>query len=164
MFRALRSALTIARRIYRAFRRISTSVAMSPALCLRLFIWRISLPFLKYIVPMRLLTRFMWAAPHNHPEPEVVRARLEVLNYVWQHGGRLLVSSNCLERSLILYRLLSEAGSNPSLVFGVSRGDQGITGHAWVETQGRACYDEMGHRYDRLATFGTNGQAHEIPS
>jgi transglutaminase superfamily protein len=150
-------------RLYRAAGRISSCVALSPLLCVRLLFWRASLPFLKYVVPVRVLTRFMWSAPPaRRDDSGRADARLRSLSYIWQNGGRLLVSRNCLERSLVLYRLLSQSGSNPSLVVGVSRADTGIAGHVWVETDGRVFFDDMVHRYDRFATFGVNGRPAEI--
>ena len=151
------------RRLYHAARRVSSCVALSPLLCLRLLLWRASLPVLKYVVPLRLLTRLMWSAPAaRRDDSGHAHERLRSLAFIWQNGGRLLVSQNCLERSLVLYRLLSQSGSNPSLVVGVSRADATTAGHVWVETEGRVLFDEMIHRYDRFAIFGVHGRPAEI--
>ena len=39
---------------------------------------------------------------------------------------------NCLERSLVLCRYLSAAGSDPELLVGMRRGENELEGHAWV--------------------------------
>lgn len=153
--------LTLRHRLPAAARRLSVCFATSRQLCLRMLFWRLALPVLKYIVPMRTLARLMWAAPRRSGEDRDRRVQ-EVIE-VWRTGGRLLVSRNCLERSLLLYRLLSREGARPSLVFGVDRRDGSIAGHAWVEL-----HDEVVHEssaaYDRVAIFGANGQLAEIRS
>lgn len=160
----LRRSLTIARRLSSAVGRIASCVAISPTLCLQLAFWRVSLPILKFIVPMRRLARVMWVPPSPPLQAENAAARRRALMHVWQHGGRLLISPNCLEKSLVLYRLLSRQGLDPSLVFGVTRGESGVAGHAWVETEGRAFHDDKVHLYDRAAIFGAHGQPAEIHS
>ena len=43
-----------------------------------------------------------------------------------------IADRDCLQRSLLLYRLLSAAGANPELVVGFGKQDGKIIGHAWV--------------------------------
>jgi hypothetical protein len=150
------------RRLESAVRRIASCVATSPRLCAELLFWRTLLPILKFIVPVRLLAQFMWSPASEPVSREGADARLQSLLHIWQHGGRLLVSSNCLERSLVLYRLLSQYGSNPRLILGVNRADGRIAGHAWIEKDGRAFLDDTEHSYERLAIFGVNGRPAEI--
>jgi Transglutaminase-like superfamily len=46
---------------------------------------------------------------------------------------------NCLERSLVLCRYLSAAGSDPELLVGMRRGEKDLLeGHAWVVARGHA--------------------------
>ena len=161
MPRADPGALTTARRLSAAISRLSRCVAISPFLCLQLLIWRAALPVLKYIVPVHALAKFMWTAPAHRLRGA---ANVNALNYVWLNGGRLLVSPNCLERSLVLYRVLSKAGAGPNLVFGVTRGNDGVAGHAWIEMQGRVFPNGEEQAYQRLATFGADGRAVEILS
>src|SRR4051812_5441367 len=145
-------------RLSGAIRRVFSCVATSPLLCLRLLLWRASLPVLKYVVPIRVLARWMWAAPSrsNPLRNQTAQARRDALLYVWQNGGRLFVSANCLEKSLVLYRLLSREGADPNLVFGVNRHEDGVAGHAWIETKGRVFPVGDGKVYERLAMFGVN--------
>ena len=152
------------RRLQSAARRIASCLATSPRLCAVLLFWRTLLPVLKYIVPVRVLARFMWSPPTESASGESADAdaRLRSLLFIWQHGGRLFVSANCLERSLVLYRLLSKNGSNPRLILGVNRRDAGIAGHAWIEKDGRAFLDDMVQSYERLAIFGVNGRPAEV--
>jgi transglutaminase superfamily protein len=149
----------VPRRVSAALVRVSRCFAVSPSLCFQLLTWRAVLPVLKYIVPVRTLAKLMWAAPSDGRD----RARrLTALRYVFRTGGRLLVSPNCLERSLVLYRLLSRGGAEPTLVFGVSRTDQVVAGHAWIELEGRVFPSAEDQPYERLATFGAHGQTVEM--
>jgi hypothetical protein len=97
-------------------------------------------------------------------KPRVGEGRPDAVLNAWRRGGRLLVSPNCLERSLLLYRLLSREGANPTIVFGVDRGTETVAGHAWVEIDGAAVHDTATGDYTRVATFGINGQVAGISS
>lgn len=141
--------------------------AMNPRLCLRLLWWRSILPVLKFAVPLRVLTRFMWVAPlrsqRSLDSAEAAR-RLRSIERVWRTGGRVLVSPNCLERSLVLYRILAGEGIDPSLVLGVMRRDGTVAGHAWVEMRGKTFHDNDAHLYERIAAFGANGRERHLPA
>jgi hypothetical protein len=126
--------------------------ATNPGLVLRALVWRVTLPVLKYLLPIGTLTRLMWVKPRDR------EGRPDVVLNAWRSGGRLLVSPNCLERSLLLYRLLSREGANPTIVFGVDRGTETVAGHAWVEIDGAVVHDAGTADYTRVATFGINGQ------
>jgi hypothetical protein len=43
---------------------------------------------------------------------------------------------DCLQRSLLLYRVLSRAGADPTLMVGFLRRNGRIRGHAWVTVDG----------------------------
>jgi hypothetical protein len=120
--------------------------------------WRVALPVLKYLLPIGKLTRLMWVKPRGR------EGRPDDVLKAWRSGGRLLVSPNCLERSLLLYRLLSREGANPTIVFGVDRGPDTVAGHAWVEIDGAVVHDAGTSDYTRVATFGINGQVAGTPS
>jgi transglutaminase superfamily protein len=148
--------LTIIGRLRSATVRLLSLFATNPGLVLRALVWRVALPVLKYLLPIGTLTRLMWVKPRDGEgrlpgKPDVV------LN-AWRRGGRLLVSPNCLERSLLLYRLLSREGANPTIVFGVDRGPEKVAGHAWVEIDGAVVHDAGTADYTRVATFGINGR------
>ena len=152
--------MTIVARIRSAAVRLLSLFATNPGLVLRALVWRVALPVLKYLLPIGTLTRLMWVKPRagdGRPsgQPDAV------LN-AWRRGGRLLVSPNCLERSLLLYRLLSREGANPTIVFGVDRTET-VAGHAWVEVDGAVVHDAGTAEYTRVATFGINGQVAGIP-
>ena len=121
-----------------------------------------ALPVLKYLLPIGTLTRLMWAKPRGREGRPP--GRPDVVLKAWRSGGRLLVSPNCLERSLLLYRLLSREGANPTIVFGVDRGTETVAGHAWVEIDGAVVHDAGTADYTRVATFGINGQVAGTPS
>jgi len=67
----------------------------------------------------------------------------EVIELAWlmcrasRGGGH----GNCLERSLVLFRGLGEAGARPELWFGV-RADDARDGHVWVVLDGVAAGDD----------------------
>ena len=164
----MRRALGIISRALNAVRRLTTCFAMSPALCARLLLWRSVLPILKFAIPLHALTRLMWVpqsrfAP-SADTPEASR-RLQTIEHVWNTGGRLLVSPNCLERSLVLYRILAGEGIDPSLVVGVSRAGGQNAGHAWIElAKSQMFHDSDSHFYTRLAAFGVDGRERQFPT
>jgi hypothetical protein len=77
---------------------------------------------------------------------------------VVRRGGRLLVSRNCLERSLVLYRCLSSAGAEPHLIVGVAKEQGVVAGHTWVELDGDPVDDSQSRNYERVAEFGVSGR------
>jgi hypothetical protein len=120
---------------------------------------------LKYVVPLHVLAPLMWVEPAqtslDHGE---TACRLRSVERVWRTGGRVLVSPNCLERSLVLYRILAREGIDPRLVLGLSRADGTTAGHAWVELQGRTFQDSEAHLYERMGAFGRKGLRVKGPS
>ena len=121
---------------------------------LRMVAWRVVLPVLRRTVAVRTLVD--WMSPKRSrgqsgtagPQP-----RVEVIRYFIANGGRLLISGNCLERGLLLYRFLSEANASPRLVLGVAKGDVRIEGHAWVELDGEPLADPTTARYVAVMLF-----------
>lgn len=55
----------------------------------------------------------------------------------------------CMKRSLLHFHYLRRMGANVVLQFGVTKTDDGLTGHAWVEVDGEP-YEE---RFDPRARF-----------
>lgn len=148
--------MTILSRVRSTTFRLINLLATNPRLFLRALVWRAALPVLKYLLPFPTLARLMWAEPRRQEDHQ--SGRPDVVLKAWRSGGRLLVSKNCLERSLLLYRLLSREGANPTIVFGVDRGNETVAGHAWVEVDGGVVHDPATADYTRVATFGVNGQ------
>jgi len=126
------------------------------------------LPILKFAIPLHALTRLMWANPSRLvPSAGTAEAsrRLQTIEHVWRTGGRLLVSPNCLERSLVLYRILSSEGIDPSLVLGLSRAGGHVAGHAWIElAESQMFHDSESHFYTRFAAFGVDGRERQFPA
>ena len=46
--------------------------------------------------------------------------------------------SDCLRHRLLLYRVLSHVGAEPTLVIGFQRTNGRVRGHAWVTVDGRS--------------------------
>jgi hypothetical protein len=127
-------------------------------LALRMLGWSLLLPVLKRTVPLRTLARWTWTsgAGPRRPEREERIVRLSAaLARLRPH-----LRPNCLERSLLAYRFLSQAGAQPRLVVGVRREPTvDVAGHAWVEVDGRAVHDRGTDLQDlvRIVEFGHRG-------
>ena len=107
-------------------------------LAVRVFGWALVLPVLKQLVPVQSLARIVHRSSRQtvrdavHEERVITFARWGARLIRWKSGG------NCLERGLIAYRYLGEAGANPTLVVGLGHGETGsLIGHAWVLLDGR---------------------------
>ena len=154
MIGALRSALRRTRRGLAVWVR-------TPAqgrLLARMLGWRIVLPVLKRAIPLRSLVRLMWSdarLPAGVSREAVVR--LAGVVYKPDPAG---TRGNCLERSLLVYRYLAQACSDPTLVVGVDPSDGGVRGHAWVLVDGRPVHDsaEFLARQTPLVSFGAGGR------
>jgi len=136
-------------------RRLAVCARTDIRLTIELAGWRLCLPVLKRTLSVAVLARLMWsdAAAPNRPAPRIAHVRRIMLI-----GGRVLVSRNCLERSLVLYRLLSREGAKPSLVLGTTLENRTVIGHAWVEVNGVRIGDLEGRVYDRVVIFGPHGR------
>ena len=118
--------------------------------------WRLVLPALKRIVSIDTLARAMTRGRGPLPEEDSV-VRLAS----WIYGSRPLTGGdNCLERSLLLYRYLSQTNPETRLVVGFRNGERAVEGHAWVAVGERsmgADTDERGE-YAPLIAFGPEGR------
>ncbi len=129
-------------------------------LAVRMALWRLAVPLLKWLIPLPRLARLMWAT-RSRPERDAARERrIVALSEVLcgPHGGRIL--DNCLERSLVSYRVLSQAGAEPELTFGVARDkNDPVRGHAWLTLDGQPVHDSLAslERFEELGTFGAAG-------
>ena len=126
---------------------------------------------LKYVVPLRILVTLARAGVRVRPsaaktaqlKDAAVRGRL----------GRWRVPGNCLERSLLFYRLLLGSGAEPHLVIGMRPPGTSVPrhagppGHVWItvgdervgaSTDERSefmpvvAFDAAGRRYQPCAT------------
>jgi hypothetical protein len=135
-----------ARRIAGAAARLHRCFQMDARLFVRAMGWRIALPALRRVVPLRTLVHLMQRTS-THPSP----ARVHAVRLFAAHGGRIVMSPHCLERSLVLYRFLGEAGARPTLVLGANDTPSGLAGHAWVEINGEPFADTP--RYAPVLAF-----------
>jgi hypothetical protein len=88
------------------------------------------LGILKHLVPLRSLVKWTWC------ETTGLRDRLAerrlTANVLRLSKLLRIADRDCLQRSLLLYRLLSAVGADPELVVGLREQDGKIIGHAWV--------------------------------
>jgi hypothetical protein len=129
-------------------------------LACRMAVWRLTLPLLKWVVPLPRLARLMWSASAQRKRDPAREEQIATLAEAisGRRGGRRL--DNCLERSLVAYRFLSQAGAEPRLVVGVSR-DEPVRGHVWVMLDGQPLRDSV-DEFEEVTAFGTEGAL--IPS
>jgi hypothetical protein len=122
--------------------------------------WSAVLPVAKFAIPLPRLVRLMHSrrrARSRDAEREATIAGLAA----WVFKTRPRASrDNCLERALVTYRYLSQAGANPELVVGLTQRTEGALGHAWVTVGGRAAHDdpESLRSYATLLVFGSDGR------
>jgi hypothetical protein len=82
-------------------------------LLVRILAWAVLLPVLKYLLPLEVLARLLWAgtratARKAQREQQIIRLG----EWLYQLGG-VMAQGRCLERSLLLYRFLSMSQANP---------------------------------------------------
>jgi Transglutaminase-like superfamily len=133
-------------------------------LALRMAAWRLVLPALKRRMPLPKLTHLMWRQAPAEPAGPAREARvvdLAAMVFRSEHPYRY---GNCLERSLVLYRYLSAAGSDPELLVGMRRGENELEGHAWVVARGHAVGEtpESLEGYGRVVAF-RGGSGSPVP-
>lgn len=142
-------------RIRRAVPRLARCAAADPRLFARALGWRLVLPLVKTTVPIGVLAKWMDRSGSGR---RVARgARVASVERLLREGGRLVMGANCLERSLLIYRLVSEADADAALVMGVSQEDAGVTGHAWVELDGRPFADPTARNFQPIQVWRPRG-------
>ncbi len=144
-------------RIRSAVARLSACLACDRRMVAELVVWRISLPVLKRLISVETLVKRM--APPAPSSPHTIANRVEQIRQVVGSGGRLLVSANCLERSLVFYRLLLRAGAAPVLVLGMRRDGSTLKGHAWVALDGEP-FEVSEDHYTPVVAFGSTAGVH----
>jgi Transglutaminase-like superfamily len=130
-------------------------------LVLRLLAWRLALAPLKRAVPIATLVRLM-ATPGGRSTRDTRRiAELVSWLYAPRRNRDL---GNCLDRSLVLYRFLSQNEPGTRLVLGMRRGSSELEGHAWVIAGDRAFgyTPASGGGFVTLATFAADGRRVEV--
>jgi Transglutaminase-like superfamily len=125
---------------------------------MRMIMWSAILPALKHLVPLHVLTRWMWPRRRVTTRPERVVAITFIARRIYRVRP-FLRRDNCLERSLLTYRFLAMEGMQPSLVVGARKSDEQIRGHAWVTLDGQPLMD--GHQkvdqFTPITEFGAGG-------
>ena len=145
--------------------RVLTSLVLRPAdlaLGLRMATWLAVLPLLKRLVPLSNLVRLMWSEGGTAERSAEREARIARLA---QRLGRA-TGTNCLTRSLVLYRFLARANAEPRLVIGLKSAEHGPLGHAWVAVDGRPVL-KNDHQLDgqtAVTQFGPGGRREEVPA
>ena len=110
------------------------------ALAGRILGWSLALPVLKRLLPLPALARLMWRDPVQARRPDR-DVRIATLTRLVPRLPTLGLRDNCLERSLVAYRLLAEAGARPRLVVAVGHDGGALQGHVWVTVGGRPIHD-----------------------
>ena len=88
------------------------------------------LGLLKHLVPLRSLAKWTWCETTG-PRDRLAERRLTA-NVLRLSKLLRVADRDCLQRSLVLYRLLSAVGADPELVVGFREQDGKIIGHTWV--------------------------------
>jgi hypothetical protein len=115
------------------------------------------LGLLKHIVPLRLLAKWTWCET-TRPRDRLAERRLTA-NALRLSKLLRIADRDCLQRSLLLYRLLSAAGADPELVVGVREQDGKILGHAWVLVDGKSLVEPESalSPFSPVLRFGARG-------
>jgi hypothetical protein len=126
-------------------------------LAARMLGWRLVIRALKWIVPLPRLVRFMRKAPSSPHRRATREARIVSLSHRLCRGR--LREGSCLERSLLAYRFLTEAGADPTLVVAVRSSGDSFEWHAWVTRGGRPVHetDETLRAYLPVVIFDARG-------
>lgn len=144
-------------RLGRALPRLVRCAAADPRLFARAFGWRLVLPVLKGVVPIGTLANWMGRSSARGRVDH--RRRVESVERLLREGGRMVISANCLDRSLLIYRLVSESDADAALVMGVREADAVVTGHAWVELDGRPFADPTAGDFQPIQTWRPRSSA-----
>ena len=115
------------------------------------------LGLLKHLVPLRSLAKWTWCETTGPRDP--VAERRLAANVLRLSKLLRIADRDCLQRSLLLYRLLSAAGADPELVVGFREQDGKIIGHAWVLVDDMSIVEPESDlvRFSPVLRFGARG-------
>jgi Transglutaminase-like superfamily len=115
------------------------------------------LGLLKHLVPLRWLAKWTWCKTAG-PRDRLAERRLTA-NALRLSKLLRIADRDCLQRSLLLYRLLSALGADPELVVGLREQDGKIIGHAWVLVDGKSLVEPESDlvRFSPVLRFGARG-------
>ena len=103
---------------------------------LRLGCVYVAIGVLKHIVPLPVLVRWTWREPRGDRNPDAERQVIG--RAIWVRRVLGDTDRDCLQRCLLLYRELSRAGADPTLMVGFTKAEGRVRGHAWVVANGAA--------------------------
>jgi len=108
-------------------------------------------------MPLRWVARWAWRRS-NGPRDRAAERRLAASVSRLSHLAGL-PDRDCLQRSLLLYRVLSRAGADPRLVVGFQRVNDRVLGHAWVLVDGHTLIEPEAEllKFIPTFTFGARG-------
>ena len=111
----------------------------------------------KHVVPLQRLVRWASSSPIASRDPAAERRFSEAVLRLSSLIGRH--DRDCLQRSLLLYRVLSRNGADPVLVIGVDRSNGKFLGHAWVTVDGCTLIEREADlvRFTELFQFSSRG-------
>ncbi len=118
--------------------------------------WRLLLSAVGWLAFVRAALRLWsfprverWASPPLGSGPGNEQ---RIVRLVTAAGRHLPWQPTCLERSLVLQRLLTRCGIQTQLCIGVRKEGQQLTAHAWLEREGRVVNDspQAAETYTRL--------------
>ncbi len=111
-------------------------------LLVRMAAWASILPLLKRVLALPRVVGLV--TPSRRPamrdaarEQQAIR-----LSRILYRSRVVAGRDNCLERSLIAFRYLISAGTDPELSVGMRRSDRGYEGHVWVTVAGVPIHDD----------------------
>jgi len=116
------------------------------------------LALLKQLVPLTWLVRRVWCPPIAPRDCEAEWGLTSIVLRLSRLTG--LPDRDCLQRSLLLYRVLSHVGAQPTLVIGFQSTNGQIRGHAWVTVDGRAVVEPEAELvgFSPALRFGLRGE------
>ena len=136
--------------------RVSNQIRTVVGVC-RLVPAYVLLGMLKHLAPLPWLTKWTWCETTG-PRDRLAERRLTA-NVLRLSKLLRIADGDCLQRSLLLYRLLSAVGADPELVVGLREQDGKIIGHAWVLVDDMSLVDcdfDLA-RFSPVLRFGARG-------
>ncbi len=115
------------------------------------------LGIVKHFLPLQRIARWMWRAPDPRFGPDRARRTIAAIIKV----SRIVrADRDCVQRSLLMYRVLSRSGADPVLVVGFRRSESRVLGHAWILVAGRPVIEPEGEQlgYSPAFAFGPRGE------
>ena len=132
-------------------------------LAARMWLWAAALRVVKHVVPLPVLVRAVARRSRISVKDSTLRPLLAAY-LASKRRFPFRPPGNCLERSLVVYRWLAEAGEEPELVVGVRRSPRGVEGHVWVTVDGTPLGEEPEDLagFAQIVTFDASGRQRTV--